>query len=422
MCAQAKHDQTAMSFTTRSLRERDFRLYFAGQSVSFVGTWVQQVALLWIAYRLTGSAFVLGLVAFAGQIPSLLLFPLGGILADRFSRRKILIATQLVEMTVAAQLAILSAGSDLSPGILIGASLAVGIAVAIEMPARHAFIPEIVHDNSNVTNAIALNSVAFNAARLLGPALGGLVLATFGDKACFGANALSYLTEVYTLLAIRPVTSDGARSTSTFAASFDYLRQCATARWLLVTVACTSIALSPFAMLLPVYAKDILGGDPRVLGMLMGAAGCGALAAGLGLAKRSFVQGIDSNIVTGCLTAAVTAGIFAWNTSYPVALALMAASGWSTIKIVTSSHILLQSIVPDRVRGQMMALYTMCFGGAVSIASLTVGALAQSLDVQPMFVLSGAVYFATGLALRRILPELRKEMYPVLVEKGLAAK
>ncbi len=411
-----------MNFATRSLHERDFRLYFTGQSISFVGTWVQQVALAWIAYRLTGSAFMLGLVAFAGQIPSLLLFPLGGILADRVSRRKILVATQLVEMTVAAQLAILSAGSSLSPRILIGASLAIGIAVALEMPARQAFIPEIVRDKSNVANAIALNSVSFNAARLLGPALGGLVLADFGDEACFSANALSYLAEVYTLLAIHPVISDRARSTSTFAAGVNYLRQSATARGLLVIVACTSIALSPFATLLPLYVRNTLGGDSSVLGILMGAAGCGALAAGLALAKRKFVWGVDSHIVAGCLIAGVTAALFAWNTRYPVALALMAASGWSTIKIVTSSHTLLQSIVPDRVRGQMMAFYSMCFGGAVSIASLAVGALAYSLGLRPMFVLSGAAYFAAGLALRRMLPELRKEMYPILVEKGLAAK
>jgi MFS family permease len=411
-----------MRFIARSLRERDFRLYFAGQSVSFVGTWVQQVALSWTAYQLTGSAFVLGLVTFAGQIPSLLLSPLGGILADRVSHRKILVATQLVEMTVAALLAISSAGGQLSPEILVGASLAVGIAVALEMPARHAFISEIVHDVSNVSNAIALNSVSFNAARLVGPALGGLVLAAFGGEACFGANGLSYLPEIYTLLAIRPVTSDRARNTSNFAGSVDYLRQYAAARWLLVTVACTSIALSPFAVLLPIYAKDILNGDPSVLGMLMGAAGCGALASGLLIARRRFVWGIESNIVSGCLTAGVTAGIFAWNTHYLVALALMVVSGWCTIKIVTSSHALLQSIVPNHVRGQIMALYTMCYGGAVSIASLAIGVLTNSLGVQPMFALSAAVYFAVGLALQRILPKLRKEIYPVLMEKGLAAK
>ena len=411
-----------MRFIARSLRERDFRLYFTGQSVSFVGTWVQQVALSWIAYQLTGSAFVLGLVTFAGQIPRLLLSPLGGILADRFSHRKILVATQLIEMMVAALLAILSAGGNLSAEVLVGASLAVGIAVAFEMPARHAFISEIVQNRNNVSNAIALNSISFNAARLLGPAVGGVMLAAFGEETCFGANALTYLPEVYTLVAIHSVTSDHARNGSNFAGSVEYLRQYAVARWLLVTVACTSIALSPFSILLPIYAKDILDGAPSMLGVLMGAAGCGALASGLLIARRRFVWGIESNIVIGCLIAGITAGIFAWNTHYLAALALMAVSGACTIMIVTSSHALLVSIVPGHVRGQIMALYTMCYGGAVSIASLAIGALTSSLGVQPMFVLSAAVYFVVGIALLRILPKLRKEIYPMLMEKGLVAE
>lgn len=412
-----------MRFIARSLRERDFRLYFSGQSVSFVGTWVQQVALAWIAYQQTGSALVLGLVTFAGQIPSLLLCPLGGMLADRVSRRKILVATQLIEMTVAAVLAIFAAGGMLSPAILVGASLAVGIAVAFEMPARHAFIAEIVRDKGKVSNAIALNSVSYNTARLLGPALGGLVLVNYGDAACFGANALSYLPEVYTLLAIRPVKSDNHRtSTAGFAASIEYLRSNLTARWLLLTVACTSVALSPFVMLLPVYAKDVLGGDPSVLGMLMGAAGCGALASGLSMARRKCVAGIERNIVAGCLIAGVGAGLLAWNTHYSTALLLMVVSGWCTVKIVTSSHALLQAIVPDRVRGQIMAFYTMCYGGAVSVTSLAVGALTQVLGVQHMFVLSAVVYLAAGFALRGMLPELREEMRPVLLKKGLVAQ
>ena len=420
--AQANETGRAMTLIARSLGERDFRMYFAGQSVSFVGTWVQQVAVSWIAYRLTGSALVLGVVAFAGQIPSLLLAPLGGLLADRCSRRKILIATQLAEMAVAALLAVLSAGSLLSPAILVGASLAVGIAVAIEMPARHAFIAEIVYDAGNASNAIALNSVAFNAARLLGPAIGGLVLAAYGDEACFGVNALSYLPEVYTLLAIRPLASDQGRETApSRAGGIDYLRRHTAASWLLSTVACTSVAVSPFAMLLPAYAKDILDGDPSVLGLLMGAAGCGALVSGLSMAGRRFVQGIESNIVHGCLLAGVTAGLFAWNTHYLIALALMVFSGWSTVRIVTSSHALLNAIVPDRVRGQLMAFYTMSYGGAVSLASLAAGALTQTLGVQWMFALSAALYLAAGFALYSVLPDLRREITPVLVAKGLAA-
>jgi MFS family permease len=323
----------------------------------------------------------------------------------------------------AGWLAIVSANGNLTPTILVVASLVAGIAVAFEMPARHAFISEVVHDVNNVSNAIALNSVAFNAARLLGPALGGWALAAYGNEACFGVNAASYLPEIYTLLAIRPVASDSARrTTSDFAASIAYVRKRAVARWLLLTVACTSIAVSPFAMLLPVYAKDVLGGDPSVLGLLMGAAGCGALASGLSMAQRRFVSGLESNIVSGCFVAGVTAWTFAWNSHYLGALGLMVLSGWCTVRIVTASHSLLQALVPDRVRGQIMAFYTMCYGGALSIASLAVGALTPVLGIQMMFVLSAAMYLAAGFALHRMLPELRDEIHPLLVKRGLAAK
>ena len=405
-----------MTLVARSLGERDFRLYFAGQSVSFIGTWVQQVALSWIAYRMTGSPLVLAAVTFGGQIPSLLLSPLGGILADRISRRKILVATQLIEMTAAAMLAVSAGIGILSPAILFCASLVVGVAVAFEMPARHAFLSAIVRDKSNLSNAIALNSVSFSAARLLGPALGGLVLADFGDEACFVANALSYLPEIYTLLAVRTLKSDRAHAASNVAGGLEYLRGCAVVRWLLITVASASVALSPFAVLLPMYARNVLGGDAVVLGALMGAAGYGAMVSGLLIAKRKSVLGIESNVIAACLIAGATAWILSWNTHYLAALALMMVSGGCTVQIITSTHALIQSIVPNQVRGQIMAFYTMCYGGAVSVGSLAMGAMAESLGIQLMFVVASSVYFSTGLALLWMLDALRREIYPMLVE------
>jgi len=405
-----------VTFVARSLRERDFRLYLAGQSVSFLGTWVQQVALSWIAYRMTGSPLVLAGITFAGQIPSLLLSPLGGVLADRTSRRKILVATQLIEMTTAAILAGAAGAGVLSPAILFCASLVVGVAVAFEMPARHAFLSEIVRDKSNVSNAIALNSVSFSAARLLGPAVGGLVLADFGDAVSFGTNALSYLPEIYTLLAVRTMKSDRARAASNVAGGVEYLRSCAVVRWLLITLACSSVALSPFAVLLPMYARNILGGDAVVLGTLMGAAGYGALVSGLLIARRKSVLGIESNVVAACLIAGIAAWSISWNTHYLVALALMMVSGGCTVQIVTSTHTLIQSLVPNQVRGQIMAFYTMCYGGAVSVGSLAMGAMAESLGIQLMFVVASSVYFSTGLALLWMLDALRREIYPILVE------
>lgn len=399
-----------MKIIARSLRERDFRLYFTGQSVSFVGTWVQQVALTWIAYEISGSALVLGMVAFAGQLPSLLLCPLGGLLADRISRRHILIATQLAEMSVALSLAVAAAHGVLTSSLLVGAAFATGVAVAFEMPARHAFICEVVRrPAAHLSNAIALNSMSFNAARLLGPALGGAVLALSGTSACFFANALSYLPEIYTLMTIRPLLSDRTRKASNLAAAFKYVKRNAAARGLLLTVACTSIGLAPFTTLPPKYVVDILHGDSSELGMLMGAAGCGALIAGLSIARRRSVAGMESSVEAGCVVAGLTACLFAWNTDYLFAMVLMMASGWCTVKIVTVSHAMLQMIVPNAVRGQLMAFYTMCYGGALSLASLAVGALAQWRGVAEMFVLSAVVYFLLAIALRNLLHELRAE-------------
>ena len=406
-----------MKNTFRALAGRDFRFYFFGQVVSLIGTWVQQVALSWIAYRITGSAFMLGLVAFAGQIPMLIGTPLGGVLADRFSKRNILLWTQVIEMVVASMLSVIAWQQGFNSTILIVASVVLGACGAIEMPSRQAFISEIIHDRSVMGNAIALNSMTFNGARLIGPAVAGFVLAVFNEPICCAINAVSYIAAIYTLLTIHPKTPSRQRAGGALKEALQYLVQFAPARWLVTTVAVCSICVSPFLTFMPVYAKDIFHGGPDLLGTLLGASGSGALAASLYLANRKSVSGLGDRIVLACMVGGVASAAFAYNPLMSVALPLLFLSGGAFILIVTSCNMLLQTMVPGHLRGRVMALYTISFIGMLPIGSLIYGGLADVLGgVQPVFVISGVVFVLFGYLLTRVIPTLRTEAHQVLGE------
>ncbi len=404
-----------MKSTFRALAGRDFRYYFFGQIVSLIGTWVQQVALSWIAYRITGSAFILGLVAFSGQIPMLIATPFGGLLADRYSKRNILLWTQVVEMIVAISLSVIAWQQGFSPWILITASVVLGLSGAIEMPSRQAFITEIIHDRSLLSNAIALNSLTFNSARLLGPAVAGLTLAVFNEPTCFAINAVSYVAAIYTLLAIHSRKPIRTRAAGSLMEAVAYLRQFTPARWLVATVAVTSICVSPFMTFMPVYAKDIFHGGPDLLGVLLGASGSGALAASLYLANRKSLVGLGNRIILACLIGGVASAAFAYNALLTLALPLLFVSGGTFIMIVTSCNILLQSLVPEHLRGRVMALYTMSFIGMLPVGSLVYGSLAHHLgSVKPVFIIAGILSVAYGYILMKIMPDLRALAQQVL--------
>ena len=405
--------------TFRALAERDFRLYFFGQVVSLVGTWVQQVAMAWITYRVTGSAFVLGLVAFSGQIPILLLAPVGGLLADRLNRRKLLAAIQVVAMTVAVFLGFLSYTESFSAWALVIASVVLGVSSAVEMPTRQAFILQTIHDRSHATNAIALNSLAFNGARLVGPAVAGAVLALIGETACFVVSAVSYVAAIYTLLVMRPRATDPHRRRGSLREALQYLERFPPVRWLLITVAAASFCVAPMMTFMPVYAKDVFHGGPDTLGMLMGTSGLGAVLSGVYLANRTTVIGLDSRIGAGCLMIGVAALAFSYNALFLVALPVLVMSGASTILTITASNMVLQHLVPEHLRGRVMALFTMSFFGMLPLSALVAGGLAHVAGVQPVFVVAGFGAIAVGYAFRRQLPRLREMARPVLIEKGL---
>jgi MFS family permease len=408
-----------MRHTFRALAERDFRLYFFGQALSLVGTWVQQVAMSWIRYRVTGSAFMLGLIAFSGQIPNLVLAPVGGLLADRLDRRKLLVATQVVAMAVAVWLGYVSYTGSFSAWVLVIASVALGVSSAVEMPTRQAFILQTIHDRSHATNAIALNSLTFNGARVAGPAVAGAVLALIGETACFAVNAVSYVAALYTLLAMRPRAMDPDRRKGSLREAIAFVQHFQPARWLLITVAAASFCVAPMMTFMPVYAKDIFHGGPDTLGMLMGASGLGAVLAGVYLANRTTVIGLGAPIGAGCLVIGAASLIFSYNPFFLAALPILVLSGASTIIVITASNMVLQHLVPEHLRGRVMALFTMSFLGTLPVSALVAGGLAHVAGVQLVFVVAGLGAIAVGHAFRRQLPRLRSLARPVMVEKGL---
>jgi MFS family permease len=294
-----------------------------------------------------------------------------------------------------------------------------GVSSAIEMPTRQSFILQTIHDRSHSTNAIALNSLAFNGARLVGPAIAGAVLALIGETACFVVNAISYIAAIYTLLEIRPRETDQRRGGGSMREAIEYMKGFAPARWLLITVAAASFCAAPMMTFMPVYAKDIFHGGPHTLGMLMGSSGFGAVLAGLYLANRKAVIGLGARIGAGCLVLGAASVAFSYNPLFLVALPVLVFSGASTIIVVTASNIVLQHLVPEDLRGRVMALFTMSFLGMLPVSALIAGGLAHVAGVQLVFVVAGLGAITVGLVFRRHLPRLQEIARPVLAEKGL---
>ncbi|MDO8329490.1 MAG: MFS transporter [Fluviicoccus sp.] len=380
----------------RALGERRYRRYFTGQAVSLAGNWVQQVTVAWVVYRMTGSALMLGMVAFVSQAPYLLLALTGGVLADRFDRRRLLLQMQWLQGLVAAVLAVLAMSDALTLSWLLGASAVLGITAAVEMPVRQAFLSEVLPDRALWPNAIALNSLTLNGARMVGPLLAGLMLRLIGESACFAFNALSFLAAIISLSLIR--TSDGVteRRRSTLSETLNWLSRTPSASWLLATVAVTSLCLSPFMTFMPVYARDVFTGGPDTLGMLMGASGLGSLVAIVFLAWQHDTGNLRYLIRSAALIFGATSLLFAGNTVFIPALLLLFLCGASIIAIVTSCNILLQSHLPDELRGRVMSLYVMAYLGMMPVGSLVTGSLAHWGGVPMTFRVSGVAALVLG--------------------------
>jgi MFS family permease len=390
---------TPLRHVGRAFQHRNYRLYFAGQLLSLMGTWIQTVAQSWLVYQLTGSAVLLGAVSFATQVPILMLAPLAGALADRRDRRLLIVVTQATLMCLALALAGLTlAGVVAVWHILVLAALQ-GIVNAFDMPARQSFVVEMV-GKDDLPNAIALNSTMFNSARMIGPAVGGLLVALVGEGWCFLVNAASFLAVLAGLLRMKlkpPSESSPHGASGGVAEGLAFVARTEPFRSLLLLVALVSLAGMPFSVLLPVFAATLQAG-PEGYGLLMGAVGVGALAGALRLAARDDVRRLERMPALATAGLALGLALFAQAPAFWLAAAALLMVGFCLITETATSNTLLQSLVPDRLRGRVMACYMMCFAGLAPFGALAAGAAAQRIGASATVTIGGGICLLGALS------------------------
>jgi len=393
----------------RTLRYRNFRIFFLGQSVSLVGTWMQYVAMSWLVYRMTGSAFMLGVVGFASQFPAFILSPFTGVLADRHNKHKILILTQALALLQALILAILAISGHIQVWHIIVLGIFLGCVNSLDIPARQSFILQMIEEKENLGNAIALNSMMFNVARLVGPSIAGILIAIAGEGACFLINAVSYIAVIASLIAMDneiKIRKDKKVNYDIFKdlkEGFDYAFGFKSIRAILLLLGIISLMGMSYAVLMPVFAKDVLGGGPHTLGFLMAAVGVGALVGTLYLASREKTISIDRTlpISAGIFGIGITA--FSFSHNIWVSLFLLFIAGFGIMVQMAASNTILQTIVDDDKRGRVMSFYTMSFMGMAPLGSLLAGGMATRFGVGNTLVISGicCIIAAVIFAMRR---------------------
>lgn len=399
-----------MSGFARAFRSRNYRLFFGGQLISLTGTWMQWVAQSWLVYRITGSTIMLGVIGFCSQMPAFLLGPVGGAVADRVSRRTILVAVQTASMLLAFVLAALTLGQWIAVSHLIVLAILLGAVNAFELPARQAFLGEMVAP-ADLTNAIALNASMMNGARTVGPAVAGLVVAAIGEGWCFFVNGVSFLAVIVGLLAMRELTAPPARAPRSPVADivegFRFVAGHAPVRVLMLLFGAVALLGVPYTVLLPVFADRILDGGARTLGILTGAAGVGALGGALALALRRERAGIGRWILLGTIVAGLALCGFAWSSNLILSCALLALAAGGMMISMAGINTLIQLMSPLGLRGRVMAAYGMMFMGSAPLGALAAGWLAKHVDAPATIAIGGVLLTLAGLGFGLRLPSLR---------------
>lgn len=407
----------------RALRHRNYRLFFSGQSISLVGTWITRVATSWLVYRLTGSELLLGVVSFCGQIPTLLLTPYAGVVVDRGDRKRIMLWTQILSTLQSALLAVLTLTDVITVTHLLVLQLAQGVINAFDTPARQALVVEMVEDRADVPNAIALNSSMVNGSRIIGPALGGVIIAAVGEGWCFALDAVSYVGVVISIAMMRLKPRARAGQTNPvhheLRLGWRYVAGHVPIRTALLLVAIISIATMPYTVLMPAIADKQLGGGPNTMGMLMGATGVGALASGIYLAGRHSVVGLGRVILVGAFTLSVGLVAFSMSRNVWLAAALLTLVGAGLIVLLASANTIIQTIVDEAFRGRVMAFYTMAFFGTSPIGSLLGGFFADRIGAAMTIRVGGLVCLATAMWFAYRLPTVRALVRPIYIERGI---
>lgn len=407
----------------RALKHRNYRLFFGGQGISLIGTWMTRVATGWLVYRLTGSAFLLGLVSFASQIPILFLGPFAGVWVDRLNRHRVLVITQILSMLESFALAWLALGRVINVQEIVFLNLFQGAVNAFDMPARQALVIEMVEDPEDLGNAIALNSSLVNAARLIGPSLAGMIIAVVGEGYCFLIDGFSYLAVIASLLAMVVIAKVSQHQhpsvLSELREGWNYVRGSPPIRSILLLLTLISLVGMPYTTLMPIFAAQILHGGAHTLGFLMGAIGVGAMIGALRLAARESVLGLGR--VLPMTAAGFGAGLVAFSASHQLwlSLLLLVATGFCFMQQMAASNTILQTIAEDDKRGRVMSFYSMAFQGVAPFGSLAAGIAASRIGA-PYTLMIGGTLCVGGAGLFALQhPTLRQFIRPIYVQMGI---
>ena len=403
--------------TLRALRHRNYRLFFYGQTLSIIGNWIQQIAMAWLVYRMTESAWLLGVTGFAGQIAILVFAPFGGMWADRFDKHKLLLFTQVVSAVPPLALAVLTYAGAVEVWHIIVTALVLGIINAIDTPIRLSFTTEMVTVRDDLPSAIAMNALMQSAGRMIGPTVAGLLLAVSTEAFCFIANALSkiLIIAMVMMMAIAPrlIERTAASPWQQLAEGARYAWNIIPIRWLLPIVATISFMVTPYQTLMPIFAAEVYGGGADMLGFLIGAAGGGGVIGMLALASRRDVRGLTRWITFASLCAGLGVLVFALSPWLPLSLAALAVTGFGIVVNGMAVSTVIQTIVDDRMRGRIMGIFSVAFLGMYPLGSLAGGALAAAIGAPATMAIGGGICTAVALLLWRRMPALRAQLRPI---------
>jgi MFS family permease len=425
--AAAASSLASVSHSWRALRHRNFKLFFFGQSISVIGTWMTRLATAWLVYRLTHSALLLGVVSFSGQIVSFLLGPLAGVWVERMERRRLLVITQAAGAVQSLALAALTLAHVITLAEIIALMALQGMINAFDMPGRQSFLIQMVEDRADLANAIAINSSMANGARLIGPAIGGLIIAAFGEGWCFLIDGVSYFAVIASLLLMRVPALVGRDRPETslleeLRDGWNYVSGFRPIRTILVLFALTCLMGWPYSVLLPVFAGQVLHGGAHTLGWLTAASGVGAFSSALALAMRRSVVGLTRTLQAAAVLLGVGLVLFGFSHVLWLSLALMVLVGFGLIQAAAVSNTIIQSLVPDDKRARVMGYYTMAFFGAAPFGSLFAGGLAEHIGAPYTVVLTGLCCLAGAAWFSLQLPKIRPAMRAAYRDKELAAQ
>ena len=393
-----------INFILRAFRHRNYRLFFMGQGTSLIGTWMQAIAVSWLVYRLTGSAFLLGLVGFVSQIPTFIFGPIGGVVSDRTNRRSLLLITQSLATIQAFLLAWLTLSNRVTVSQIIYLSVFLGLVNSFDIPLRQAFVADIVEDKKDLGNAVALNALMFNSARLIGPSIAGILIAFAGEGVCFLINGLSFFAVIISLkmITIKPkeISIKASGIWKDLKEGVLYAARVPRIRYVLILVSLISLMGMSYAVLMPVFAKDILKGGPQTLGLLMGSVGLGALLGSIYLASKKSHIGLEEVISKASIVFGIGLIAFSLSRMLWFSIIIIFIVGVGLILQLTSSNTILQNITDDDKRGRVMSLYAVCFMGMAPIGSLLCGFVASKLGAQATVLLSGLLCILTSFILK----------------------